>query len=91
MKTTDKSSWSLRGRKWDAQNTITWDALVTSCGKRSHISKAGRTAGSPTATVPIALTMTTFPDYYSLLNVSQTASIDEIRAAYKKESLKSVP
>ena len=32
--------------------------------------------------------MSTFPDYYSLLNVSHNASIDEIRTAYKKESLK---
>lgn len=32
----------------------------------------------------------TFPDYYALLNVAQTATQDEIRTAYKRESLKSV-
>lgn len=32
----------------------------------------------------------TFPDYYDLLNVAQTATQDEIRTAYKKESLKCV-
>ena len=36
----------------------------------------------------VALTMSTFPDYYKLLNVPQNASIDDIRTAYKKESLK---
>lgn len=33
----------------------------------------------------------TFPDYYELLGVQQTASQDEVRQAYKKESLKSHP
>ena len=32
--------------------------------------------------------MSTFPDYYEILNVSPTASVDEIRTAYKKESLR---
>lgn len=31
-----------------------------------------------------------FPDYYSLLSISSTASSDEIRTAYKKESLRSI-
>jgi hypothetical protein len=35
--------------------------------------------------------MSTFPDYYALLNIPKTASYDEIRAAYKKESLKTHP
>ncbi|PCH33526.1 DnaJ-domain-containing protein, partial [Wolfiporia cocos MD-104 SS10] len=35
--------------------------------------------------------MTSFPDYYRLLNVSQTASTEEIRAAYKIQSLKTHP
>ncbi|KAM5538172.1 hypothetical protein V8D89_008059 [Ganoderma adspersum] len=35
--------------------------------------------------------MTTFPDYYTLLDISHNASIDEIRTAYKKESLKTHP
>jgi len=32
-----------------------------------------------------------FPDYYRLLNITQTASQDEIRQAYKKESLRTHP
>ena len=32
----------------------------------------------------------TFPDYYAILNVAQTATVDEIRMAYKKESLRCV-
>ena len=40
-----------------------------------------------TATTTMA---STFPDYYDLLNVAQTATQDEIRTAYKKESLKCV-
>ncbi|KAF9456267.1 DnaJ domain-containing protein [Collybia nuda] len=35
--------------------------------------------------------MSQFLDYYQLLNVSQTATYDEIRQAYKKESLKTHP
>jgi curved DNA-binding protein CbpA len=32
--------------------------------------------------------MSTFPDYYALLNCSKTATQDEIRQAYKRESLR---
>ena len=32
--------------------------------------------------------MSSFPDYYGLLNISKDATSDEIRTAYKKESLK---
>ena len=32
-----------------------------------------------------------FPDYYEILGVQATARQDEIRQAYKKESLKSHP
>ena len=32
--------------------------------------------------------MSSFPDYYELLKVTPLATLDEIRAAYKKESLK---
>ncbi|KAJ6621123.1 DnaJ domain-containing protein [Mycena sp. CBHHK59/15] len=35
--------------------------------------------------------MSRFPDYYKLLNVNKTASQDEIRTAYKKESLRTHP
>ncbi|KAJ7193358.1 DnaJ domain-containing protein [Mycena pura] len=35
--------------------------------------------------------MSRFPDYYKLLNVSQSATQDEIRTAYKKESLRTHP
>ncbi|KAH9898524.1 hypothetical protein C8Q73DRAFT_664178 [Cubamyces lactineus] len=32
--------------------------------------------------------MSAFPDYYKLLNIQQNATIEEVRTAYKKESLK---
>lgn len=35
--------------------------------------------------------MSSFPDYYSLLNILPTATSDEVRQAYKKESLRSHP
>ncbi|KAF9240907.1 DnaJ-domain-containing protein [Melanogaster broomeanus] len=35
--------------------------------------------------------MPSFPDYYSILFVSKTASADEIRQAYRKESLRTHP
>ncbi|KAI5122564.1 hypothetical protein M0805_004781 [Coniferiporia weirii] len=35
--------------------------------------------------------MASFPDYYVLLGLQQTASQDEVRQAYKRESLKSHP
>ncbi|TCD67035.1 hypothetical protein EIP91_000655 [Steccherinum ochraceum] len=35
--------------------------------------------------------MSSFPDYYAILNVSKVATTDEIRQAYKKESLKTHP
>ncbi|KAI9638201.1 DnaJ domain-containing protein [Dioszegia hungarica] len=35
--------------------------------------------------------MSTLPQYYAILNVSPTVTADEIRAAYKRESLKTHP
>ncbi|KAG5648107.1 hypothetical protein DXG03_007142 [Asterophora parasitica] len=35
--------------------------------------------------------MSSFPDYYQLLNIPKTANQDEIRQAYKKESLRTHP
>ncbi|KAJ7040358.1 DnaJ domain-containing protein [Mycena alexandri] len=35
--------------------------------------------------------MSRFPDYYKLLNVNKSATQDEIRTAYKKESLRTHP
>ncbi|KAG2121066.1 DnaJ domain-containing protein [Suillus discolor] len=35
--------------------------------------------------------MSSFPDYYALLNVSKTATPEEIRQAYKRESLRTHP
>ncbi|KAF8642239.1 hypothetical protein AX16_009514 [Volvariella volvacea WC 439] len=35
--------------------------------------------------------MSSFPDYYQLLNIPRTASQDEVRQAYKRESLKTHP
>ncbi|KAK7064011.1 DnaJ-domain-containing protein [Favolaschia claudopus] len=35
--------------------------------------------------------MSRFPDYYKLLNVTKSATQDEIRTAYKKESLRTHP
>ncbi|KAF8898598.1 DnaJ-domain-containing protein [Infundibulicybe gibba] len=35
--------------------------------------------------------MSQFPDYYKILNVAKTASQDEVRQAYRKESLKTHP
>lgn len=36
----------------------------------------------------LILYMSSFPDYYALLNVSKTATAEEIRQAYKRESLR---
>ncbi|KAF9452638.1 DnaJ-domain-containing protein [Macrolepiota fuliginosa MF-IS2] len=35
--------------------------------------------------------MSQFPDYYKLLNISRTATQEEVRQAYRKESLKTHP
>ncbi|OJA18628.1 hypothetical protein AZE42_01770 [Rhizopogon vesiculosus] len=35
--------------------------------------------------------MSSFPDYYALLNVQKTATTEEIRQAYKRESLRTHP
>ncbi|KAI0662704.1 DnaJ domain-containing protein, partial [Cubamyces menziesii] len=35
--------------------------------------------------------MSAFPDYYKLLHIQQNATIEEVRTAYKKESLKTHP
>ena len=49
-----------------------------------------------TGAVPAALphppcnSMSDFPDYYAILGVPRTATTEEIRAAYKRESLRYV-
>ncbi|KIJ68304.1 hypothetical protein HYDPIDRAFT_173062 [Hydnomerulius pinastri MD-312] len=35
--------------------------------------------------------MSSFPDYYAILGISKTATADEVRQAYKKESLRTHP
>jgi len=35
--------------------------------------------------------MSDFPDYYAILGVSRTAATEEIRTAYKRESLRTHP
>lgn len=35
-------------------------------------------------------TMSQFPDYYKLLNISKSATQEEVRQAYRKESLRLV-
>ncbi|EIM92637.1 DnaJ-domain-containing protein [Stereum hirsutum FP-91666 SS1] len=35
--------------------------------------------------------MSSFPDYYSILNIPKSASADDVRQAYRKESLKTHP
>jgi len=37
------------------------------------------------------LPMASFPDYYAILNIPKTASTEDIRQAYRKESLKTHP
>lgn len=38
--------------------------------------------------LPCTPTMSAFPDYYSILGVQKAASSEEVRQAYRKESLK---
>ena len=42
-----------------------------------------------TATLPAAMS-STLPDYYGFLDIPPTATAEEVRAAYRKESLKYV-
>ena len=52
---------------------------------------SGRTRSYPTFLLPLPSTilpMSSFPDYYALLNVPKTATAEEIRQAYKRESLR---
>ncbi|KAK2461809.1 hypothetical protein APHAL10511_006272 [Amanita phalloides] len=44
-----------------------------------------------TFTLNMPSNLSEFPDYYKLLNITKTASQDEIRQAYKRESLKTHP
>lgn len=44
----------------------------------------------PFTTRTTATMSSTLPDYYAFLNIPQTATPDEVRAAYRKESLKYV-
>ena len=42
----------------------------------------------PPSLLPLAKAMSNFPDYYAVLGVSKAATTEEIRTAYKKESLR---
>ena len=37
---------------------------------------------------PTTMTSSTLPDYYAFLNIPQTATAEEVRIAYRRESLK---
>jgi len=41
--------------------------------------------------VPSFFTMSSFPDYYKLLGITSTATQEQVRQAYRKESLKTHP
>ena len=54
------------------------------------ISIRGQALAALLSVPSIAPTMSQFPDYYKLLNISRTATQDEVRQGYRKESLKQV-
>lgn len=63
-----------RGTKWWKPKTSSAQSLPPSCHPLSSPCKA----------------MSDFPDYYAILGITKTATTEEIRTAYKKESLRYV-
>lgn len=59
-------------------NTRYYAVALRPCRQAQHVQR------------PFVPAMSSFPDYYQILGVSPTASQDEIRQAYKIQSLKCV-